>query len=180
MDSKITSVNRKDFNYTPDEKLPSLVLGLKCHFNKDGVHESYFRFKNPAKWSLISHQTAGYACHQHHIIGRYLKPKDSVKSKMAELSAKWLDSCAGCFGLQLTEILEYRNDIGKMFGADCNHSFSDFEEGIAPIDIEYLDKLTDERLPRKLDDLLIFDNSMHKAMGSLNRWNLWILMENCD
>ena len=67
-----------------------------------------------------------------------------------------------------------------MFGVDCNHCYDEFEEGIAPIDIEGLARMTSEDLPEDLDDLLALRTPMDKFIGCVGRWRLWILMENCD
>lgn len=176
-------LHKKDFKFIEEDLLPVLVLGVSPCFgsSEPDKSEEWFYFKNPDDWRPIAHQTAGHACHHHYMIGRVLKPRNGdVERNMDRLSRKWLDSCAGMSGVGLDTVLEYRADLERLFQVDCKWTYPDFEEGLAPIDIEGLKKMTSEDLPEKLDDLIVFDDDKWRIYGCIGRWRLWILMNNCD
>lgn len=182
---KLTIDNRDDFKYIDCTELPKIILGIKCHdwyFDKDTKKEE-FDFIEGREWKKIAHQTAGVGCHQHYILGIILKPKSvDILKAMNSLSKKWDSSNTGCFGVSLNELNEYRDDLKRHFDLDCNNSYSDFEEGIYPIDCskEALEKMTDEQLPESLDDLIVWEKEINKFFGCIGRWNLWILGKNSD
>lgn len=164
-----------------DDELPKLVLALVVY--NIPTPNYVYKFTEPNKWLQISHQTAGHGCHQHKLWVRKLQPKTSTISKNIKvLNDRWLDSDCGIFGVSLTEANNYNEDLQRLFGVHCNHQWSMFEEGIYPIDCteEHLKAMTDTKLPKDLDDMLIFSSSISKLCGSINRWNLLILGQNCD
>ena len=174
-------ITKDKFEYFEDSELPKLVLGIKSLFLPgDFLKEE--SFSKEREWLHISHQTAGHSCHQHYIFGTILTPTPKTHIAMFNLSKMWLDSDVGMFGVSLNEILTYRSDIQNLLNVDCNISYKDFEEGIYPIDCstKNINMLTTDILPENLDDLLTFENPKYKSFGCINRWNLWILGENCD
>lgn len=137
--------------------------------------------KHPERWTLIEHQGSGVGCHNFKAHCIILPIKPEMRQPIADLARKWLDSNAGVFGVTLKEINEYEADLQKM-GLTCNSSYAEFVEAIYPFDctIENLRKVTDAELPDDLDELLSFENEWNRALGSIKRWNAYILGENCD
>lgn len=178
-------LKRDDFKHDWDLKLtlPVLVLAIPVldWAFKEGDYKAY-RFAPGRQWIKLAHQTAGLACHQHYMHATILTPKSvAVAQGMNELAAKWEDSQVGCFGGPTIDgLLDYRADLKRLFGADCNHSHRDFEEAIYPIDIEDLPKLTDEPMPKNRDDLIVWKDGWQRAMGCINRFRLYILGPNSD
>lgn len=165
-------------------KLPQLVLGIKY---EEG--SLIYKFKPEYNFLDIQHQTSGNGCHQHYIQGKLLSVYPRYQERLKKIEEKWLESNTGVFGVSLDEVLEYRRQIKSLFGSgvDCNFSYLDFEEGIYPLDVREatLKKLTKDKLPKDLDDLIDWvamgkDNLMHRSLGSIGRWGLWILGENSD
>lgn len=174
----------EDFFYLPEPFLPALILGIyvpASSFRSDLDSSRDYHFKRGREWKKIAHQTAGLACHQHYIIGTILKPTDHALEGMRILSKKWLDTNVGLGGGTLDELNEYRADLKRLFGADCNRSHRHFEEGFYGIDIEFARILTGEKLPwDDLDSLIEWKSGFDRAIGCINRWGLWVLGENCD
>lgn len=166
----------EDYKYLDEYKLelPQLVLA---------VHDidNHYKFKATKKWLKIAHQTAGHGCNQHYMIATILNPTKTAKKLMKELNNIWLDSDCGVFGVELDSIKFYREKL-LSYNLDCNNSYHNFEEGIYPIDFtnETLRKLTNDSFPTDLDNLIKFDTKISKFCGSINRFHLYILGENCD
>jgi hypothetical protein len=159
--------------------LPQLILGIEV--NPKSEYSRDYKFKPGRKWIKLAHQTAGHACNQRYLICTALQPKSvEVLQKMQQLANKWDGSQAGCWGNSLDSLNEYRQDIKNLFGADCNFCHNDFEEGIYPIDIDFLIGLTDEKVPENLDDLVEWESGWDRSLGCLGRWKLFVLGENCD
>ena len=171
-----------EFKFVKEDELPMLFVGMKIEADYELKDKCYL--KHPVlRWRKLFHQTAGIGCHHHYLWGARLKPRNaSVGRKMRTLSDKWLDSNVGAFGASLDDIDEYRNDIGMMFGADCNNEYRDFEEGIYPLECtdRILGRMTSDELPDRLDSLLRFKTRMAVMFGIIGRWRLYILGENCD
>jgi len=168
MDYKI---NPKECEYIPDEKFPLLVLASKeKHDFKD------------EKFIAIAHQTAGHGCHQHYMFGKILRPKKKTKVAMEGIQNYWLNTDCGAFGVNLDEIITYKNQLNKLLGVNCNNSYYDFEEGIYPIDcsVKNLKKLCTDKFPENLDELINFESNSMRLCGAINRWKIYILGENCD
>ena len=176
-----------DFQYLPEDSLPSIVFGIKIFSDYDLRYWDMLD-KTKREWKKIAHQTAGIGCHQHHMFGTILSPKKGIEVCLNKLNDIWLDSCCGAFGVSLDEVLQYRENLIEFLDVDCNETYQDFEEGIAPIDcgseLENLKKLTNESFPKSAadaDDMFLkFDNSLDRLIGSMSRWRLFILMQNCD
>jgi hypothetical protein len=166
--------DRKNFNYL--DVLPQLVLAVKVY------HEYDLEYKFKEEFKPIAHQTAGIACHQHYMYGTLLKPKKEALESMVKMSDHWLDSNSGAFCCSLDEILEYRKQLQDWFGLDCNISYANFEEGIYPIDCsaKALATLQTENFPEELDDLIEWEDDFDRVCGSVHRWSIFILGENCD
>lgn len=168
----------KEPRFIQNEELPMLVLGIHVH----GDESPDCKFKPGREWEFIEHQTAGHACHHESLMATKLIPKLSVESAMKELSDKWLESDAGVWGVSLKQIVEYNDDLKRLFGAQCQGCHTYFQEAYYPVDIEYLPLLTDEALPKDLDDLIEWKwkDDIDKTIGMIGRWSLVILGENCD
>ena len=168
------SLNGESCKYFEDYKLPILVLATKYPY----------KFKKTRKFISIAHQTAGHGCHQHYMMGTVLVPKRDVFKKMRLIDEEWLNSDCGIFSTSLDSILLYREHLDEYLNVDSNLSYMDFEEGIYPIDCtrENIKKLTDEKLPEDLDDLIQWKDisSWERFCGIVDRWNLFILGRNCD
>ncbi len=159
--------------YIPDSKLPKLVLA---------VHKNY-NFNKKEGWEYIVHQTAGHMCANYHMIARELRPRKGLKEKIQEINDTWLESCSGMSrNPMLDDVLEYRKQLNELLGVDCSFSYDRFQEGLYPIDCdsESLNKLTSERFPKDLDNLIGWKDNLERCMGTIGRWNLYILGENCD
>lgn len=169
-------INPKECRYLNMDyriNLPVLVLAIKYPH----------RFKKTRRWLKIAHQTAGHGCHQHYFFGTILKPRKQTLDKIKEINDSWLETDAGCLSYpSLDDLLKYRNQLKTLLGVDCNYSYADFEEAIYPVDCteENLTKLTSEKLPKNLDNLISWNNKIEKLLGCFGRWNLYILGENCD
>jgi len=178
-------LRQEDFKYLDQTGvvLPQLVLGIEIPYDRFGGEypATDYKFKPGRTWLKIAHQTAGLACHQRLILGTLLTPISvAVAQGMAELEKKWLDSNAGLFGNSLDSILEYRADLKRLFGADCNGCHEGFEEAIYPVDIEFLPKLAADAWPKDLDELIEWESGWQRTIGCVGRWNLWILAQNSD
>lgn len=184
----LEKIPSEEFHYldgwqVPDDrykvKLPQLVLGIK-HWHD---YRRKFNFKEPEKWLHIEHQTAGHGCHHHQITGRLLTPTPQMQIFMYETDKNWLDSCVGVWGVHLDDILEYRKQLQTQ-GLDCGESYPSFEEGIYPIDcsVEIVRKVCTDEIPDDLDDFIEWGENpgFEKIAGSVGRWGLFILGENCD
>lgn len=162
--------------------LPLLVLGVRVkdwEF-KDEENARDYKFAKTRTWHRIVHQTAGLACHQKHLTGTIITPKTGeVAMGLSGIATEWYDSNVGIGGASLENILKYRESLLKI-GLDCNYSYPDFEEGFYPIDPEYARQISAEPLPSNLDDLIEWDSGLSRAIGSINRWGLWVLGPNSD
>ncbi len=176
------ALDLEDFRYADELGLvlPQLVLGIeipKRGFDEDARMP---QFKPGRTWTKLAHQTAGHACHQRYLICTGLSRKLGIVQGTVELNQKWLDSQAGCFGVSLGTAVEYNADLHRLFGAGCNLSHRDFEEGFYPIDVEFLPWLASDILPKDLDELIEWRNGFERIAGSIGRWKLVILGENSD
>lgn len=134
------------------------------------------------EWVEFKHQTAGLACHQHTIVGILLSPRPKVREILGNLSREWLDSNAGWWSNSLNVINEYEAWLQSRLGVSCENSYGLLEEGLYPIDAtsESLKKLTTTKLPADLDDLIKWPSDMDRVCGSLGRWKLFCIGDNCD
>lgn len=163
-------------------QLPVLVLGIKIDFKLQPRQPA---FKPGREWLNIMHQVSGHACHQVPIVGTVLKPKNvEVLRGMSALEAEYLDSELGWgpSDLTLTALNKYRSRLIELLAVDCDYSYGDLREGIYPIDRsqKYLERLTDEKFPQQMDDLLADRGGWKQARGVYGRWGLWVLGKNCD
>jgi len=169
-----------DFKYISEKEMPLLVLGIDIHRDYPRKYNPKYKFK----FKKIAHQTSGHACNQHYIFGLTIDPKPSVKKSMVEISEDWLDSDAGVFGVSLTEILRYREQLNSKLKVDCNRDYKDFEEGIYPIDYsrETLIRISSSvgNIPENPDDMIKWDSGLGRIAGSIGRWQIFILGPNCD
>lgn len=173
------------FEYLGYDELPALVLACKAEpAHEDGrTRYSGYNFKAPSKFRPIVHQTAGHCCHQHHLWARVLRPTPLARAAMKGLNDFWLGTDAGCLGVALSQLVDYSNMLGRLVpGARCESCYQDFEEAIYPIDMDrgILAKLTRDRVPADLDSMIKFDGPFDAFVGSLYRWKIYILGENCD
>lgn len=184
---KRDTLSIESFQYPNDLglALPSLILGIEVDpksFGSDYPPCGY-RFKPGPQWINLVHTTQGHGCGQRYLIATVLNPTPAAALGMSRLAGEWLDSDVGCYGAPLVDVLTYRENLKLWLGADCNHTYRDFEEAFYPIDIEHLPKLTTDAIPAipaDPDDLIDWDSGMQRACGCVNRWGLWVLGENCD
>jgi len=135
-------------------------------------------WRHPKKWVKLYHQTAGYACLHMAMWARFLKPKPEISKLMESLAKDWYECCVYP-SASLETINEYETLLGK-YGLSCNRSHPNLQEGFYPIDIECLTKVTAERFPKNLKDLVIYDKNDKWAKLWGPRLGLAILTENCD
>ncbi len=180
---EIKTLKTEDFRQ-PEElgiKLPALVLGIEVdprNLNEESVRD--YEFRPGRQWHKIEHQTAGHRCNQRYIVGSVLAPKNpDVTGSIYALTTKWFDSQISR-GTTLDCLVEYREDLRRLFKADCNRSHGKLEEGVYPLDIEFLSQLAADVLPKDLDDLLVFETGWQRACGCIGRWGLYILSTNSD
>jgi hypothetical protein len=138
-------------------------------------------FKKPNEWVNIMHQTAGYACHSYYIHAKFLKPKNYIKEDLYnELLEKYNDSCISRIP-RLKTAWEYETLLNK-YDLTANESYQYLEEGFYPIDIECLKKVTNEKFPKDLQDLIKKSKEKQKLWSFLNyvHFGIAILGPNCD
>ncbi len=162
--------------------LPRLVLVTEPDVRSlfDGDARDY-AFKPGRDWLKIEHQTAGHRCNQRYLIGTVLTPKNPEVSRgMVALARKWFNSQAARGENPLDALIDYRADLKSFLNADCNDSHGKMEEGLMPIDIQFLPQLVTETLPKDLDDLILFDTGWERAAGCADRWQLYVVSVNSD
>lgn len=177
----MTSKNQssfKDLKYDFKASLPALILGVKA--DPYSKHWTPYKFKGSNEFLNISHQCGGSSCNQLYLQGMVLEPRRNLRIGIEIMEQTWLNSQLTRYCTPLNKILQYRDFIKTYFGVDCNNSYVDFQEGVYPIDIEFLSKLTSQKLPKDLNQLIEFKSELHIWMGSIRRWNLWILGSNSD
>ena len=183
--TKNKALKIEDFKFLNDTREPKIMLGIRIPYAAITAELSNFydfAFNPGREWVKIQHQCGGMMCHQEYFIGTYLAPKDGgTTDRLRSLADKWLDSNVGAFEVSLNDLLEYRDDLKLLFGADCNNSYSLFREGLYPIDVEFLPALTNDLEEVKdYDNLIKWESGFDRAVGSIGRWNLVVLGENCD
>lgn len=150
------------------------------HGERGGL-EKIPNFTNPKEWVSIMHQTAGYACHSYYLHARFLKPKRSIQEALfPELLKKYNDSCIS--RVPTLETAVGYQEILKKHGLSANRSYEFLEEGFYPIDIDYLKRVTSEKLPSDLQELVKKPKKKEKLWSFLNyvHFGLAILGPNCD
>ena len=136
----------------------------------------------PSRWVRLLHQGGGHACSSFERDCIILPIKESMYKKVQQLADKWLDSEVGFWGGPcLTDAVDYNKDL-ELLGLTCNVTYKEMMEAVYPFDLMRgaLQILTDAELPEDLDDLLSFDSDFNKMLGSICRWEAFILGENCD
>lgn len=175
-------------------QLPVLVLGTKVYYSyetRDKTGKNYwapenFNYRNKDEWMWIEHQTAGISCNHPSIIGTIISLEKNIQKKVEKICDKWYDSSAGAFGKPSLEIVnEYRKDLNELLNVDCNNSYTYFQEAFYPIDLEYIEILTNGKIKENdLENLVILDENrpvlQPTKLSILLRWNLFILAENSD
>lgn len=164
---------RKIATWDDGVSLPMLVLTPRS---------SYGEPKDADAWHIVEHQGGGHACAQFRQECIILPIKDNVFASVVDLTDKWIDSCVGLFGgPTLSAANQYSEDL-KVLGLKCETSYMRMMEAVYPFDttVEALRTLTDYPLPDDLDDLLLFKSDMEKMLGIIDRWQAYILGENCD
>lgn len=149
-------------------------------YGRSSVPSKPPRFHDPAKWINIFHQTAGYACHQVHLFARFLKPRRKIAPLLKELSEKYEDSLLSNV-VPLSAAVEY-NEILSKYGLGADRDYTLLQEGFYPIDIDFLKKVTAEKFPQDLQDLIVPAPKRLRDWSFLNRrdFGLAVLGPNCD
>jgi hypothetical protein len=147
-----------------------------------GVLDTRLRFKGGSV--LIDHQTSGIACGRLDARGVVLRPRPRVLAGMQLIERHWFDTSMGAFGTTLEDVLYYRMQLRDLIHpqADCNFSYTLFEEAAYPIDtsVKVLREICEDEIPDSLDDLIDFDGPFSRTLGSVGRWKCLILAENSD
>lgn len=163
--------------------LPALVLAIRVkesEFDEPDTQRHY-DFNPGRKWLRIHHQSGGMACHQHYLYATPIQPSNArILGGMTAVARKWEGSQLGVGGATLAEAKDYQIDLETLLnGADCNTCHRELSEGLYPIDVYSLPRLTDERLPTDLDQLVDFRGGIWgRAIGCLGRWSCYCLAEN--
>lgn len=110
------------------------------------------KFKESEKWVNIAHQTAGYSCHHYYLHAQFLKPKKEILPLLRELPEIYNDSCIS--RLCSLETATKYNDLLKKYHLGANEGYIHLEEGFYPIDIQYLNAVTDDKFPENLGDVI--------------------------
>lgn len=172
----------ENFKYAEDLKidLPLMILGIRAR-SLDDDKERY-NFKEGREFINLAHQTAGHSCSQLYFNATILEPTEVGLKLMMKVNRRYLDSEIGWFGGPTLEQANEYKEILNRFGVDCNCSYLDLTEAAYPIDLkpEYLKILCKDQLPEDLDSLIEFKTPLDRALGCLNRWDLFILGDNCD
>lgn len=186
--SQCSWMKEEDKFFFFDSETPYLVLYAMAYqtpltdvHGEDRNFEKMPNFVEPKDWVSIMHQTAGYACHSYYLHTRFLKPKEVIKEELyQELLDNYNDSCISRIP-RLKTAVEYESLLSK-YNLSANESYEYLEEGFYPIDIDYLNKVTDETFPEDLQELVKKDQKEEKLWSFLNRvhFGLAILGPNCD
>ena len=177
--TKKQQLDKKVFKYLDDNELPVLVLALR---HKHDLRK--YNFAEKREFVNIHHQTAGNACHDNYMTGTILIPRAETYEGMIQVDNYWRGLNCGAFSdASLDDILEYRSQLKELFGADCNFSYKDFEEGIYPIDCleENLRKLSLDKFSiniNNFDGLIKWNSESERLSGCINRLSLYILGHN--
>lgn len=159
--SKFLSV--ESFQFLPESSLPILLLGFHIphdHLRPDSPHSFSPHFKRGREWVNATHEN-------HYWRGTILTPIPIVLEKMKELSIMW----RGKLDLSLDIINGYRGTIKRLFGVDCNRSYSLLSSNHFPIDVECVGELTDDVLPQNLDELIQWKSGHERAVYG-GKWGL--------
>jgi hypothetical protein len=193
--SPCTWIDSKEKFYYLQSEHPYLALYVHANpYPQNDPHSEYFtfrggrpKFKDPASWHNIMHQTAGYACHHYYIYAKFLKPRKEIEPLLFELLKKYNDSCISR-NTSLSTAVEYQRLL-KKYDLDCNVDYIYLEEGFYPIDIDCLEKATSEKFPKDLQKLIAEPKSSAKkgktskpTWSFLNTVNFYlaVLGPNCD
>jgi len=170
----MNEIKKELFEYISDKYLPVLFLAKNSTYNlpKDKKVETL---------EYIAHQTAGFACNQHYLVGKILSPKDKTLIAMYKLEKEYLESNSGFMNTSLDEIISYRQKLNQLLGVDCNHTYTHFEEGIYPIDYskETIEKLVKKRTLKETRSFMKQVEKMDR-LPCINLWNIFILGQNSD
>jgi len=138
------------------------------------------RFQDPSSWVNIFHQTAGYACHHVHIYARFLKPRKKILPLLKDLREKYDESLLSN-PVPLSAALEYQSLLSR-YGLGANRDYIHLQEGFYPIDIDFLKKVTAEKFPSDLQELVAKKKKSRSRWSFLDRrtFGLAVLGPNCD
>lgn len=165
-------------------ELPLLIVGI--HQSEDYPMEFTPKKKYKNRFVKLVHQTAGHGCHHDYIYGIVLKQREYIKKDIKALCDKYYESDLGCLYTPLSELANYNNTICNNMYVDCNHSYHYLKEAIYPVDYHYetMEALVDpadlKTLPKEINHTLAFRSKLDDIIGSIGRWNIFILGENCD
>jgi len=152
------------------EGLPVLVLAARSGDPKD-----------PDRWVELTHQGAGHACVSFSRSCLLLPIRVEMLPRIKDLTQKWFSSDLGAFSVSLASLNEYNSDLADL-GLSCEVSYPALMEGVYPFDIVpgALQSLTPVDLPDDLDELLASSDDILWRLRSFDRWEAFILGENCD
>lgn len=158
-------------------EIPALVLVLR------GYRPERMTLSAARPWKHLQHQSAGIACNQVRVTGLPLTPRPAMRAAMEEIGRTWDASNVGCFGVALADAIAYRDQLHRLTGADCQYSWTRFQEAYYPIDCSSgndVRALCTDDIPDDLDDLVTFASPFDRLAGFIGRWELAILTENSD
>lgn len=186
--NQCTWIKEKDKFFFFDSEQPFLVLYAMANksYRTDlhGESESFQKmpaFVNPENWVSLMHQTAGYACHSYYIHAMFLAPTKKIREGLyQDILEKYNDSCIGRIA-RLKTAVEYEKLLNK-YDLSANESYEYLEEGFYPIDIDCIKKVTKDKIPNNLQELIQKPKKKEKLWSFLNyvHFGLAILGPNCD
>lgn len=158
-------------------KEPKLILGI-IHTDSQFYGQTY-KFKPTRTWVNVVHETRGPNRKQRYITGTFLQPESVlIENGIRKLDERWHGS-SGEGETKLSLLNSYEADLKRFFNVSCNTSWKSFEEGFYPIDLEYLNTLSNiEHSYRNLDEFIEWKSGFERAVNNEKRWNLFILGRN--
>lgn len=175
---RVSSLRIEQFKPLSDDAAPCLLLGI--HYTHADFRSDYgaardYRFKRVGpRWDKLTHRT-GLSRH-HFWICTQLTPTVVAIEGMRQLQKYYHDSGIGAVSpATLDQLDEYRRKLRGWMGADANRSHSLFEEGLLPIDLEHLRRLTVDTFPAQLDDFIEWESGFERACNATTRWNLAVV-----
>lgn len=172
-------LKESDFLPLQGGELPGLYLGIS-YSQEQIVDEGVvlLRFFERKRWKKVLRSPGsgfGVKKKQFLLCTRVKTSKsidDSIKAVIEEFSPARFSGGE----LSLSQISIYNNALSKHLSAGCNYSFKNLSNGFFPIDISFLDNLSQEKFPKDLDEMVSWDSGFQRCAGSQNRWGLWILI----
>jgi hypothetical protein len=177
----------QDFEPLAQSELPALVLGINVpieHLRDPedaavyaGLYE--LNFKPGRVWRKIVHDTCGAAFKPVYWIGMVLKPTTYAAQRLRVIADTKRGTNLGWQSApRLSELINYREWLSAVLKVGCDRSYGQYCEGLYPIDPEYVSWLTQDELPKDLDELVEWESGLQRARGAESRWSLAVFGPN--